>query len=230
MVSVAPLRLHYFYDPLCGWCYGASPLLLAAAGLPEIELLLHGGGMLSAPHNRRVNMEWRGYVMPHDRRIAAISGQPFGDAYYEGLLRSEAWLDSTPPIAAILAAPELDIAPQRMLAAVQAGHYLHGLEIADPAVLAGIAAELGADAGRFADAYAAALERSATHIAHSRQLMNQLELRGFPSAVLERDGRFEQLDLGAYLGRPEAFRQSLQQNGAARAETGQAPQCGLDGC
>ena len=97
MVSVAPLRLHYFYDPLCGWCYGASPLLLAAADLPEIELLLHGGGMLSAPHNRHVNMEWRGYVMPHDRRIAAISGQPFGDAYYEGLLRSEARLDSTRP-------------------------------------------------------------------------------------------------------------------------------------
>ena len=88
--------------------------------------------MLSAPHNRHVNMEWRGYVMPHDRRIAAISGQPFGDAYYEGLLRSEARLDSTPPIAAILAAPKLDIAPQRMLAAVQAGHYLHGLEIAAP--------------------------------------------------------------------------------------------------
>ena len=185
--------------------------------------------MLSAPHNRHVNMEWRGYVMPHDRRIAAISGQPFGDAYYEGLLRSEARLDST--------------AHRRHPGRAQTGHCAtaHAGRRASrplparpgnrrPAVLAGIAAELGADAGRFADAYAAALERSATHIAHSRQLMNRLELRGFPSAVLEQDGRFEQLDLGAYLGRPEAFRQYLQQNGAAHAETGQAPQCGLDGC
>ncbi|MCF3992670.1 DsbA family protein, partial [Pseudomonas aeruginosa] len=24
------LTLHYLYDPLCGWCYGASPLLAAA--------------------------------------------------------------------------------------------------------------------------------------------------------------------------------------------------------
>ena len=230
MVSTAALRLHYFYDPLCGWCYGASPLLLAAADLPEIELALHGGGMLSAPHNRRVNLEWRGYVMPHDRRIAAISGQPFGDAYYDGLLCSEARLDSTPPITAILAAPELGIPPQRMLAAVQAGHYLHGLEIADPAVLAGIAAELGADADRFANAYAAALKRSAEHITHSRTLMNQLNLRGFPSAVLERDGRFESLDLGSYLGQPELFRQHLRHSGAARANAGQAPQCGRDGC
>ncbi|RLR78637.1 protein-disulfide isomerase, partial [Pseudomonas aeruginosa] len=23
------LTLHYLYDPLCGWCYGASPLLAA---------------------------------------------------------------------------------------------------------------------------------------------------------------------------------------------------------
>ncbi|HCE6900324.1 hypothetical protein [Pseudomonas aeruginosa] len=25
------LTLHYLYDPLCGWCYGASPLLAAEA-------------------------------------------------------------------------------------------------------------------------------------------------------------------------------------------------------
>ena len=25
--------LHYVYDPLCGWCYGAAPLLEAAADL-----------------------------------------------------------------------------------------------------------------------------------------------------------------------------------------------------
>ncbi|PTU64433.1 MULTISPECIES: DsbA family protein [Chromobacterium] len=232
MVSASTIRLHYFYDPLCGWCYGASPLLLAAAARPEVELALHGGGMLSAPHNRRVNLEWRGYVMPHDHRIAALSGQPFGDAYFDGLLRSEARLDSTPPIAAVLAAPELGIAPQTMLARVQAAHYLHGLEIADVAVLARLAAELGVSADRFADAYAGGLARSVEHIDHSRRLMTRLGLRGFPSAALEVDGRFQALDLGSYLGKPDMFSQHLAQLGAATL-SGSAelpPMCGLDGC
>ena len=27
---VLEMRLTYLFDPLCGWCYGASPLLAAA--------------------------------------------------------------------------------------------------------------------------------------------------------------------------------------------------------
>lgn len=29
--------LHYIYDPLCGWCYGAAPLVRAAgySGRPD---------------------------------------------------------------------------------------------------------------------------------------------------------------------------------------------------
>lgn len=26
--------LHYIFDPLCGWCYGAAPLVKAAQSLP----------------------------------------------------------------------------------------------------------------------------------------------------------------------------------------------------
>ncbi|UGA36725.1 DsbA family protein [Chromobacterium haemolyticum] len=213
--------------------------LAAAAGggaaRPEVELALHGGGMLSAPHNRRVNLEWRGYVMPHDHRIAALSGQPFGDAYFDGLLRSEARLDSTPPIAAVLAAPELGIAPQAMLAHVQAAHYLHGLEIADVAVLArpgwqrNWARPPAASPMPTPAAWHAAANE---HIDHSRRLMNRLGLRGFPSAALEVDGRFEALDLGSYLGKPDMFSQHLAQLGAASG-SGLAdlpPMCGLDGC
>ena len=37
--------LHYVYDPLCGWCYGAAPLLRAAAGIPGLRIALHAGGL-----------------------------------------------------------------------------------------------------------------------------------------------------------------------------------------
>mgnify|MGYP000541257890 CR=1 FL=1 len=35
--------LHYIYDPLCGWCYGAKPLIDAARGI--VPVVAHGGGI-----------------------------------------------------------------------------------------------------------------------------------------------------------------------------------------
>ncbi|WP_375381790.1 hypothetical protein [uncultured Sphingomonas sp.] len=36
--------LHYVYDPLCGWCYAAEPLVRAAV-TARIPVVLHGGGL-----------------------------------------------------------------------------------------------------------------------------------------------------------------------------------------
>lgn len=41
------LTLHCLYDPLCGWCYGASPLLAAAREVTGSTHSLHGGGMMT---------------------------------------------------------------------------------------------------------------------------------------------------------------------------------------
>ena len=32
--------LHYIYDPLCGWCYGAKPLVQAAQAVSYTHLTL----------------------------------------------------------------------------------------------------------------------------------------------------------------------------------------------
>ena len=48
-------RLHYLFDPLCGWCYGVAPLIAAAAGVPGLEIELHGGGMLTGSNRRAIN-------------------------------------------------------------------------------------------------------------------------------------------------------------------------------
>lgn len=32
------ITLHYLFDPLCGWCYGAAPALSALAGEPGIAV------------------------------------------------------------------------------------------------------------------------------------------------------------------------------------------------
>jgi putative protein-disulfide isomerase len=77
-------QLHYLYDPLCGWCYAAAPLLDAVTRrLPELPVRLHGGGLFSG---QSITPGLATHIREHDARIARLSGQPFGEPYLQGLL------------------------------------------------------------------------------------------------------------------------------------------------
>jgi putative protein-disulfide isomerase len=197
--------LHYIHDPLCGWCYGAAPLLRAARDVVAVQA--HGGGMMTGANRQRVTPRLRDYVMPHDQRISALTGQPFGAAYFDGLLRDEtAVFDSAPPTAAMLAADTVAGRGLDLLARLQRAHYMEGRRIADAAVLIEMAADIGLDRV----AFAAALEASSgaqteAHIAESRAFLARVGGAGFPTFALEVGGALTTVDVGAYLGRPDAF-------------------------
>ncbi|MBA4707863.1 DsbA family protein [Aquitalea aquatica] len=211
--------LHYFYDPLCGWCYAASPLLQAAAAQPQLSLQLHGGGMMSGVNRQSVTPALRDYVMPHDQRIAKMTGLSFGEAYFEGLLRdSSAVFDSTPPTAAILAAEQLGLPALEMLSVLQRAHYQRGLQIAKPEVLQQLAGEVGLPAAEFAAELERQLDKVAAHTADSRLRMQQAGLSGFPSLLLEQNGQWQRVDISPWLGQPQAFVAALLGELAASGE------------
>ena len=227
--------LHYIYDPLCGWCYAAAPLIKVARDV--VPVVPHGGGMMSGARRQQVSAQLRDYVMPHDRRIAQMTGQPFGDAYFEGLLRDNtAVFDSVPPTAAMLAAEQLAGRGLDMLARLQTAHYVEGRRIADRAVLI----ELAVDLGLGEAAYTAALEEALgapvqSHIQATRALMERVAAAGFPALLLQTaEGVTTKVDVGAWLGKPDAFAQWLRQQVPAAsdgAEVGSAGfQCGPDSC
>jgi putative protein-disulfide isomerase len=226
--------LHYIYDPFCGWCYGAAPLVKAAREVLPVRA--HGGGMMAGSRRQPVTPQLRDYVMPHDRRIAQITGQPFGEAYFEGLLRdTSAMFDSTAPIAAILAAEEIAGRGLDTLSRLQTAHYVEGRRIADREVLVEMAGATGLDTAAFAQALdEVENEEVHLHIAETRRLMDRLGARGFPSFALERDGQVTLLDAGAFLGRPEILqdwlRTQLPDKIVPRASAATAFGCGSDSC
>jgi putative protein-disulfide isomerase len=208
--------LHCIVDPLCGWCYAAAPLVEAARSVPGLAVELHGGGMMTGANRRAITPQWREYVMPHDRRIAAMTGQPFGEAYFEGLLRDTgAVMDSEPPTTAILAAESLRAGGGAdMLHRLQRAHYVEGRRMADPDVLQAVAAELGFDAEAFAAAYRAhSGPVTAQHIAESRQFLQRAGGQGFPTFVLaQADGRASRIDVGPWLGRADDWKAHLAES------------------
>jgi putative protein-disulfide isomerase len=221
MAGMSSATLHYIHDPLCGWCYGAAPLVKAAREV--LPVVAHAGGMMTGERRQPVTPQLRDFVMPHDRRIAQRSGQPFEAAYFDGLLRDpSAVFDSAPPIAAMLAAERLAGRGLDMLARMQTEHYVEGRRIADRQVLVDLAQAIGLDVHAFE---AALTEADAgplqAHISATRALMARVGAQGFPWFVLEVDGHCATLDAGRFMGQPEAFatwlRERLPSTSAARA-------------
>lgn len=237
--TTAGATLHYIFDPMCGWCYAAAPLVDAARSVPGLRVELHGGGMMTGANRRPITAQWRDYVMPHDRRIAELTGQPFGEAYFEGLLRdASAMMDSEPPTTAVLAAEALRTGSGLdMIHRLQRAHYVEGRRIADMDVLNAVAAELGFDAEAFASAFARLSgEATSLHIAQSRQLLQRAGGQGFPTFVLAQvDGTASRIDIGPWLGRADEWKVRLAtlaapSGTAADAGAGQEASCGPDSC
>lgn len=203
--------LHYIFDPLCGWCYGAAPLLEAARSIEGLAIELHGGGMMVGAHRQKVTPELRSYINGHDQRIARLSGQPFGDAYRNGLLNDPtAVLDSEPPTLAILAADALGHRGLDLLQHLQYAHFIEGRRIADRPVLKDVAVSIGIDGEAFS-VHCTTLEGQPVreHIAASRTLLARVGGQGFPTFALAQGNRVRMLDFGPWLGKPEEWKANL---------------------
>lgn len=209
---MASPTLHYVYDPLCGWCYAAEPLVQAAVEA-GVAVVLHGGGLWDpAVHATETK---RRMMRETDGRIGVLTGQAFGPAYLDGFLvdPDSVWW-SRPTIAAVLAAEAVQTGQGvAMIAAVQRAHYVEGLRVVDDRVLGDAARTIGLDPARFADALR--LSPVDAHIRHTRRLMQRHGLAGFPSFLLERAGDIVRLPHEACYGRPAAFVSALH-DAAAR--------------
>ncbi|WP_339010328.1 DsbA family protein [Aeromonas popoffii] len=201
--------LHYVYDPLCGWCYGAAPLLQAAAGISGLHIELHAGGLWLGERRQPMGQALRDYVRPHDERIQALTGQPFGEHYFnELLLRDGLLLDSEQPIRAILAMPALGGKGLTLLHRIQQSHYRDGIWIGSLEHLSSLAAEQGIDAAVFADAYQNV--DLAGHLADSQRWMRRLGGQGYPTLGLVQGDKVTPLSASSFLGEPAAFARQIQ--------------------
>ena len=194
--------LHYIHDPLCGWCYAAEPLVQAAAA-SGIPVALHGGGLWGEPIH--ASAAKRRMMRSTDDRIGQMTGQPFGEAYLEGtLVDPDTIWHSRPTIAAILAAqglaPEAGLA---MMAAIQRAHYVEGSRVVERAVLVGLARRIGLERA----AFAAALDEVPIdwHIHQTGALMEEHDLHGFPTFLVQRDRTLSRVPHEALYGQPGAF-------------------------
>jgi putative protein-disulfide isomerase len=130
-------RITYLFDPLCGWCYGASAALEDLAARPDFTIGLAPTGLFSDEGARPMDDGFAAYAWANDQRISGMTGQPFSEAYRRDVLGDRIRLFDSGPATLALTAVALT-APDRefeALKAVQKARYVEGRDNTDVSVL-----------------------------------------------------------------------------------------------
>lgn len=180
----------YVYDPLCGWCYGFSPVItsLWKEYSERATLEVVTGGMVRGDRVGPLS-NIAHYIQDAYKRVEAYSGVTFGDPYLNELFgQGEVWQDSEPAClvhaALKVSRPELCL---DFAAEVQKAIYYEGIPPTDPEKLIATALRIGADEKSL---------RLTLSDPHTHQAMiddfNRAEglgVQGFPTLLMELDNR-----------------------------------------
>ncbi|MDY4479847.1 MAG: disulfide bond formation protein DsbA [[Pasteurella] aerogenes] len=179
------MKIYYLFDPLCGWCYGASATLQKLNEIYPLTLTPTG---LFYQSCRKMDADFARYAWSNDQRIEKLTGQPFSQAYLENVLQGEGEFDSENSLLALTAVQQ--IAPEKeltTLAALQKARYVDGLDNADFAVVEQQLHKLNLSQAvplLSEQSTKAALEQ---RLQFGQQLANHCGVQGVPQLIVEKD-------------------------------------------
>jgi len=182
----------YLFDPLCGWCYGASPVIQRLGNHDDVRLELAPTGLFSGPGARAMDATFAAYAWSNDQRIEKLTGQRFTEAYRAQILnKAGSRFDSSTANLALtavaLTAPEHELATLKVL---QEARYVHALDTSAVPVAEKLLRDMGLSeaAQRLAAADAALLAANLERIRKAQTLMQAFGAQGVPALVVSGDG------------------------------------------
>lgn len=194
------VNVHYIFDPVCGWCFGASSLISQLHEMEGVNLRLHPGGMMKLTP---VSSEFRQHILESDKRIEKQTGQAFGERYLEKVANSDETLvlGSYITAQAIIAAEHSGNCGFAMLGKIQQAHYQFALPVSQTETLAELAQQLNIPAGAWHSAMHDAKSDVGEEVQHTRKMMLQFDLGGFPSMVYERNNQWYSVPVSRFYRR-----------------------------
>lgn len=181
------ITLQYLFDPLCGWCYGASATVAELAQHPDIDLQPLATGLFSGRGAR--SMEgFAAQAWQADQRIAQLSGRSFSEAYRSDVLGAkDAMLDSSIATLAVTAvsmeAPEREI---EALKAIQEARYVGGKDVTSAKVVAELLNGLGLtrSAALMIEPDEALVRLLQERMAEAHATMSKFHVQGVPALIV----------------------------------------------
>ena len=179
-------ELLYLQDPLCGWCYGMSPVIKRVqqefAGRVKVSVLC--GGMVKGEDVGPLAESWDD-LQNTLRDVETVAGISFGAAFWALGEAGTYVFDSKPPSRAITAFRQLTPDPARAIAfvhAVQTALFRYGQDLNDPATYDALLLPFGVAAAEFRRRWVAPETARATQQEFAAAA--RIGVAGFPTAVV----------------------------------------------
>lgn len=192
----------YLFDPLCGWCYGASPAIQRLGQHGNIMLELAPTGLFTGAGGRSLDASFADYAWSNDMRIQKLTGQRFTEAYHTQVLRRPGGRFDSSAATLALTAVAISEAPRELdtLKLLQEARYVDGLDTSAATVVLKVLrdAGLGAAADRLAAGDAELLAANDSRMRNAQGLMRSLGAQGVPALVIT-DGQGSRLLRGDVL-------------------------------
>ncbi|MFZ6676147.1 DsbA family protein [Undibacterium sp. Xuan67W] len=180
--------LTYLFDPLCGWCYGASPVIQQLSNQDGVTLKLAPTGLFAGSNGRLMDAGFAEFAWSNDMRIKERTGQRFTDKYRTQVLGNHgSSFDSEIATLALTVVSMTD--PQReleTLKVLQEARYVHGQDITDVIVVKKLLNDMGlvAAAMRLAIGDTELRLVNGARLSHSQHLLHTYGITGVPNIVV----------------------------------------------
>ncbi len=184
-------ELLYVFDPLCGWCYGFSPVITRLKNElnSDVDFLVLSGGMVreSGPIG-----EMADYIKTAYKVVEDTTGVKFGEKFLNGVLENREAIFSSVPPAKALAVLRLHKPGEciEIAARLQNAIYYDGINIDDYVAYSEIAKEFGMEPDDFLSQVNS--EEIAEIVQNEFKMVAELGVNGYPSVLL-RKGKETQL-------------------------------------
>ncbi len=178
-------QIIYIFDPMCGWCYGFSPVIkkLEAEYRDRYEFRIMSGGMATGERAAPIG-EAYSYIKGALPTVTERTGVPFGDAFQQDILEPGTYLyQSEPPCIALSVFRAQR--PQEAIAfahALQHAFFYEGKSLNHDATYRELAQSFELDGDQFVQQMKEPTWRDRTYA--EWQQVAQMGVQGFPTVVL----------------------------------------------
>jgi putative protein-disulfide isomerase len=184
----ASTHITYLFDPLCGWCYGASAMLQKLIAQPDFTIELAPTGLFAGDGAKPMDNSFAAYAWENDQRISRLSGRRFSEDYRNKVLGDRTRLFDSGPATLALTAVAVT-APDRefdALKAIQNTRYVEGRDTTDISVLSHVLRSLNlhAAADRLATPDDALIAAYRNRTEAAREEMRRLGVNGVPMLIV----------------------------------------------
>lgn len=173
-------QMLYFADPMCSWCWGFSPVIMAIAETHGEKLPIRPMmGGLRPGTDKAMDESDKSEIRSHWEHVQSGTGQKFDFDFFE---RDGFVYDTEPACRAVVTARARgSVQGLAMLARLHRAFYAENQDITDADVVAKLALEEGLDDGDFSEIFASETAKQVTEA--DFQIAQRLDIRGFPTLL-----------------------------------------------